>query len=263
MSRIRPDSQDYILPHQMRLTDMTLMLEAEAGTARPETNWRWALLDIVRDLLPCAQTEHAPHDDHAWTGEARLRARRLLQLAFIDSRLPAAVTPRPSWNYEDVVRLGHCYRRLQGDHRAHRIDFETMLKALSHALLATYRPVVPAFNLQLALQPLPLQTAACRALVLATGCVLQGLLQRCQASLGTGFCQLTLQRHGRDAMALSIRTAELAALIDTTETHEIIARLAARIGAEITYRCDKAAGGVLEIGFACAARGVAPPAIRG
>ena len=247
MSRIQPGSRDCILPHQMRLTDMTLMLEPEAGTAQPETNWRWAVLDIVRDLLPCVQAEHAPHGDSAWTSEARLRARRLLQLAFIDSRMPASVTSRPGWNHEDVVRLGHCYRRLQDDSRAYRIDFETMLRALSQALLATYRPVVPVFNLQLALQPLPLQTAACRALVLATGCVLQGLLQRCQTRLGAGFCQLALERHGRDAAALSIRTAELAALMDTTETQEIIARLAARLGADITYRCERAAGGVLEL----------------
>lgn len=263
MSRIQPGGRDCILPRQMRLTDMTLMLEPEAGTAQPETNWRWALLDIVRDLLPCVQAEHAPHGDSAWTSEARLRARRLLQLAFIDSRMPAPATPRPGWNHEDVVRLRHCYRLLQGDNGAYHIDFETVLKALTQALLATYRPVVPVFNLHLGLQPLPLQTAACRALVLATGCVLQGLLERCQASLGAGSCQLTLQRHGRDAAALSIRTAELAALMDTTETQEIIARLVARLGADITYRCDRAAGGVLEIGFARTTRGAAPPAICG
>lgn len=255
MALILSGGSKSILPDHIGLADMMKMLDAQREPLQPDMNWRWAVLDIVRDLL--TQSQKLVYTNQIFVEETKLRTEQFLRLAFADPPMQAVVL-QELWCVEDVVRLRYYYRHFHEYSKMNLLNCKTALASLTQALLAVYRPMVRHFNLQLILQPLTMPAAACRVLVLMASCILQALLHQSYIMCRGGACRFILERRTSSIIVLKIETLLLMQVMRKDEVWGIMSRLASHLGAEIVHHPGLGENDSLEISFCDQAYGIPP-----
>jgi hypothetical protein len=230
---------------------MSRLLDRAQAVSAAQVRWRFALVEIAADTL---QTVHPPNTlppGALLKEEARQRAGRFLRLALVDDvkpALPQKQLRNNIWNHRAVARLGRFYRELPA--ATGRADSTQMIRDVLLGYAAACRPIVPDFNVRLAMRTVPLDRLQKRVLALLVGCIVGGVVEQAAERGGGGRVALAIHPLGDAAANLTFQTREPIGLPVESAGYEIAARLAAALQGELVCKKTLWEGSTLELRFA-------------
>jgi hypothetical protein len=247
----QPEPQG-LIPPEVKISDLTRILENCDQESTPEARWRWKLVDIISDIVRFTNRDEYDGFGGIWEAEARQRAFNLIHLVLADSRAYGG-----TWDalkglnrrMSAIEALAKLYRSLEKCRGNRAIECGYMLREVGNGLVAVHEPVTGRVEFTSSLRPVMLQAAQGRALVLLVGMLIQGVLGEVTRNRGKARLKLTLSRITGREFVLTLEANRQYKEIFHTPEYDLACRLSGVFGAELICESNKTGGFLVKLYF--------------